>query len=159
MRPMYRARQFFRVFRRFDPDAYLAVASAYLSQEQIALFRRMSLYDQQHTVEVLRRLKAEGRTESELMQATLLHDAGKAFIRSGIGRRMANVLIRAVRTDAELAREYARHAEVGAQMAQRAGSLPAVVALIREHHRPLGREPQTAFENMLAALQRADEAV
>ena len=157
MRPMYRARQFFRVFRRFDPDAYLTAASAHLSQEQMVFFCRMSLYDQEHAVEVLRRLDTEGRTEPELMQAALLHDAGKAFIRSGIGRRVANVLIRAVRTDADFAREYARHAEVGAQMAERAGSLPAVVALIREHHRPLDREPQTAFENMLAALQRADE--
>ena len=158
MRPMYRARQFFRVFRRFDPDAYLAAASAHLSQEQMALFRRISLYDQEHAVEVLQRLKAEGRAESELLQAALLHDVGKAFIRSGIGRRVANVLIRAVRTDADFAREYARHADVGSQMAERAGSSPAVVALIREHHGLLGREPQTAFENMLAALQRADEA-
>lgn len=159
MRPMYRARQFCRAFRRRDPEALRQAASEHLVPAQMALFEKMSLYDQEHAVEVLRRLGTEGRTEPELMQAALLHDAGKAFIRSGIGRRVANVLIRAVRTDADFAGEYARHAEVSAEMAKQAGSPPTVVALILEHHKALNREPQTAFENMLAALQRADETV
>jgi response regulator RpfG family c-di-GMP phosphodiesterase len=118
----------------------------------------MSLYDQEHAVEVLRRLESDGRAEPELMQAALLHDAGKAFIRSSVWRRVAHVLVRAVRTDADFARDYARHAEVGAEMAGRAGSSPVVCALIREHHRAPGRAPQSPFEELLAALQSADEA-
>jgi response regulator RpfG family c-di-GMP phosphodiesterase len=159
MRPLHRARQFCRAFRRRDPAAYLAAARVHLSPEQIALFGRMSLYDQEHAVEVLERLKSQGWTEPELMQAALLHDAGKAFIRANLWRRVAHVLVRAVRTDADFSREYARHAAIGAEMAGRAGSSPTVAALIREHHKILGRAPQNPFENMLAALQSADEAV
>lgn len=159
MRPLYRARQFFRAFRRRNPAALRETASAHLSPKQTALFAKMSPYDQEHAVEVLQRLKSQGRAEPELMQAALLHDAGKAFIRAAIWRRVAHVVSRAVRTDTDFARDYARHAEVGADMAERAGSSPTVVALIREHHKGLNRAPQNPFEEMLAALQSADEAV
>jgi response regulator RpfG family c-di-GMP phosphodiesterase len=158
VRPFYRASQFFRAFRRVDVGAIRTSTAECLSAEQTGLFGRMSLYDQQHAVDVLGRLRAEGHAKPELMQAALLHDAGKAFIRANLWRRVAHVLLWAVRTEADTPGEYARHAEIGAQMAERAGSSPMVVALIREHHNAPRRAPQTEFEKLLAALQKADES-
>lgn len=158
VRPLYRARQFFRAFRRRDPNAFLAVAEAHLSPGQLALFRRMSLYDQEHAVDVLNRLRRQGWRDAELMQAALLHDVGKAFVRANLWRRVAHVLLWATQTEAGPRSAYARHAEVGAEAAERAGSSPDVVALIRRHHAPLPLPPRDRLDDWLIALHLADES-
>lgn len=158
MRPVYRAKQFFRAFRRRDPRVFLAAAEAYLLPSQLALFRRMSPYDQEHAVDVLNRLRRQGWRDAELMQAALLHDVGKAFVRSNLWRRVAHVLLWAAESDARLRGGYARHAEVGAEAAERAGSAPEVVALIRRHHAPLPLPPRDRLDDWLIALRVVDDA-
>ncbi|MGB9592995.1 MAG: HD domain-containing protein [Anaerolineae bacterium] len=156
MRPVYRAKQFFRAFRRRDPRALAAVAQAYLSPSQLALFQQMSPYDQEHAVDVLNRLRRQGWQDAELMQAALLHDVGKAFVRASLWRRVAHVLLWAAR-DNPMRDGYARHADVGADAAERAGSSPAVVALIRRHHAPLPLPPRDRLDDWLIALHIVDE--
>ncbi len=155
MRPFYRVGQFLKAFRRPDAAALRAVAAEHLSAKQLALFDALSPYDQQHAVEVLERLRQEGGMEADLAQAALLHDAGKAFARTRLWHRVAHVL--APERDSRLLRAYARHAEIGAELAEQAGTSPVAVALIREHHRKVRGAPRTPFEAMLAALQKADE--
>ncbi|MDH7490579.1 MAG: HD domain-containing protein [Anaerolineae bacterium] len=157
VRPMYRAKQFFRAFRRRDPGAFVAVAQAYLSPSQLALFKQMSPYDQEHAVEVLSRLRRQGWRDAELMQAALLHDVGKAFVRSSLWRRVAHVLLWAAETDDRPRGGYARHAELGAEAAERVGSPPEVVALIRRHHAPLPLPPRDRLDDWLIALHVVDE--
>ena len=163
MRPGHRVRQFFKAFRRPDAVALRAAAAEHLSARQLALFEGLPLYDQQHALEVLERLQQHGHFEAELAQAALLHDVGKAFVRTRLWHRVAYVLARWAapqaleRRGSGLLTAYARHAEIGAELAQEAGTAPAAVALIREHHRQVKDAPPTPFEAMLAALQRADE--
>ncbi len=157
MRAVYRAKQFFRAFRPRDPRALVAAAEAYLSPSQLALFRRMSPYDQEHAVDVLNRLRKQGWRDGELMQAALLHDVGKAFVRSNLWRRVAHVLLWAARSGDAWRDGYARHAEVGAEAAARAGSSPDVVALIRRHHEPLPLPPRDRLDDWLIVLHLADE--
>jgi len=156
VRPVYRAKQFFRAFRRRDVNAFLAVAQAYLSPSQLALFKQMSPYDQEHAVDVLTRLRRQGWRDAELMQAALLHDVGKAFVRSSLWRRVAHVLLWAA-GDNRMRDGYARHADVGADAAERAGSSPEVVALIRRHHAPLPLPPRDRLDDWLIALHIVDE--
>ncbi len=163
MRPVYRVRQFFKAFHRPDAAALRATAAAHLSAMQLALFEQLSLYDQRHAVEVLERIQKAGHTQAELMQAALLHDVGKAFVQTRLWHRVAYVLARGVSPQAleskgtGLLAAYARHAEIGAELAEQAGTSPTAVALIREHHRQIRGEPRTPFEAMLEALQSADE--
>ncbi len=157
MRPVYRAKQFFRAFRRRDPRTFVAVAQAHLSPSQLALFKRMSLYDQEHAVDVLNRLRRQGWRDAELMQAALLHDVGKAFVGANLWKRVAHVLLWAARSDDLPRNGYARHAEIGAEAAHRAGSSPDVVALIRRHHAPLPLPPRNRLDDWLIALHFADE--
>lgn len=159
MRPLYRVGQFLSAFRRPDAAVLRAVAAEHLSARQLALFDRLALYDQQHAVEVLERLRQQGDIQADLAQAALLHDVGKAFARTRLWHRVAHVLAAAVAPNSEsgLLRAYARHAEIGAELAEQAGTSPVAVALIREHHREMQGAPRTPFEAMLVALQRADE--
>lgn len=162
MRPGHRVRQFLKAFQRPDAAALRAAAAEHLSARQLALFEGLPLYDQRHAVEVLERLQQHGHVEADLAQAALLHDVGKAFVRTRLWHRVAHVLARWAapqaleRKGSGLLAAYARHAEIGAELAEKAGSAPVVVTLIREHHRQVGDEP-APFEVMLAALQRADE--
>lgn len=157
VRPVYRAKQFFRAFRRRDPRVFVAAAGAYLSLSQLALFKQMSPYDQEHAVDVLNHLRRQGWQDVELMQAALLHDVGKAFVGAGLWRRVAHVLLWAARTESRPRSAYARHADVGADAAERAGSPPEVVALIRRHHAPLPLPPRDKLDDWLIALRLVDE--
>lgn len=130
----------------------------YLPPEPLALFRRMSSYDQEHAVDVLNRLRRQGWRDLGLMQAALLHDVGKAFLGANLWKRVAHVLLWAAQSDEGARNGYARHAEVGAEAAHRAGCSPDVVALIRRHHAALPLPPRNRLDDWLIALHFADEA-
>jgi hypothetical protein len=77
-RAWHRVRQFFRAtFARVRP-AEIAELQSILTPEQMALFQRMDRIDQRHSLNVMNTLRRAGHHDRDLMQAALLHDAGKS---------------------------------------------------------------------------------
>jgi hypothetical protein len=127
----------------------------------------MSDADRRHGVAVARRVAAHlGRDATRpVLAAALLHDVGKTASAFGTFARVAATLIiaavgpsRASQWTEGRARRiglYARHAEVGADMLERAGSTPLTSAWAREHHR---RENAWSVPRKIGrALREADE--
>ena len=152
-RPLYRGRQVLHALRPRIDDAELAEARLLLSGHESRLFFAMERRDQRHALEVARRLKPATGDRSVLV-AALLHDCGKGSV--PVWLRVLNVLAPSlVRTLSRLgidsARRLRHHAEIGAAMAEAAGSSPTTVRLIRGHV-----EPDEAW--MHALLHHADDA-
>jgi hypothetical protein len=157
------------------PDEIAEIESL-LTPAQKALFERMERSDQRHSLDVYYTLRRAGHNDRELLQAALLHDAGKTVLagdkpisargplqRLTVWHRTLVVLLPGIAPGllARLAvdgrgwkRPFAvhmQHAQASADLAAQAGSTPKVVALIRRHHEP---EPD---DTRLALLRWADE--
>lgn len=95
-RARYRAGQLRRSLRaRVTPDD-LEAARGVLGERLYPLFASMQAADQRHCLDVYRTLLANGCDDAEMLQAALLHDAGKGSIagaRFGIAHRVAYVLL------------------------------------------------------------------
>ncbi len=163
VRAVYRGRQFFGALRPRIDAGLRTRALGPLREPERQLFEAMTRRDQQHCLEVYRRLRAQGHDDHDLLTAALLHDVGKG--RVALWHRVAYVLL-AAGAPGLLARLAApgegrgwrqslyrcrHHAKLGAELARRAGSSPAAVALI-------GAEEVAADGGRLAALQAADDA-
>ena len=160
----YRVYQLWRslAVRRLD-DAERAAVSVTLPERALPIFYAMSRNDQRHSVTVYQALLARGCADADLLAASLLHDSGKGGGRVRLWVRPVFVLLRAFAPGLLrwLAREpetrwrrpfYCawRHAEIGADLAARAGLSERAVLLIRTHHQPGGPA---------AELHAVDEAV
>lgn len=114
-----------------------------LSDEEHGLWRRMSRADRRHAVGVGRRVQealGPATTPRWVVAAALLHDVGKLASGLGtLGRVAATVAGLAGRAPGGRIGLYLRHAPVGADMLEAAGSHPLTVAWAREHHLPAGR--------------------
>ena len=163
----YRVRQFFSALTARVAAEERATPARYLSGEQLALFLAMPINDQRHALNVLYRLLAAGHDHPHLLQAALLHDAGKAQGRLGLATRVAVVLLRRIdgRIVDQLANAggarwrralyvHAHHAAIGAELAAAAGSPAPVVRLIRGHGRAGACR---AGDDLARALHAADE--
>ncbi len=136
-----------------------AEAICWLTPAARALFKTMSLADQQHSLRVCRGLQSRGCTEPDMLAAALLHDVGKAQGRVPFWTRPTIVLGKALMPGLlqrlviapttlndrqDLARwrrslSYAWwHAEIGAQLAEGAGLSQQAVLYIRTHHQADG---------------------
>ena len=166
---LYRVRQFFSaLFARVSSDD-LREADEVLSPDAQKLFRRMSVSDQRHSLNVMRTLRRQGHSEPDVLAAALLHDAGKSAARLYPWHRAIIVLsahfapgVLAWLTSDE-PRGWRRpfvihrqHSEIGAEWATQAGCSALTVSLIRRHQEPLRCAPQDEQERLLVALQRAD---
>ncbi len=162
-RALYRSRQFFGSLRpRVDADLRTE-AFRLLREPERALFETMTPRDQQHCLDVYRRLRQEGHDDHHLLVAGLLHDVGKGRI--ALWHRVAYVLLEAwapslldrlaVPGDGPNWRQAfyrcRHHPELGAELAHEAGSSDQVVALVRA-------EDFGALGERLLALQAADDA-
>jgi len=125
-----------------------------LSADALRLFMSMSPADQRHSLRVCQGLQARHWTDEDMLTAALLHDAGKAAGRVPFWTRPVIVLVKLCAPHLltrltcypvegqNLARwrrslSYAWwHAEVGADMAGKAGLSERAVYYIRMHHRP-----------------------
>jgi hypothetical protein len=159
-RARYRGRQFFSSLRPRVDASLRAEAHHLLSESERALFASMTRHDQQHCLEVYRRLRDEGHHERDLLIAALLHDVGKG--RVALWHRVAFVLLDSAAPHAldriatpgdgrgyrEALYRCRHHAEIGARLAQEAGSSNTVIALIRDE----------GSHELQAALSRADDA-
>jgi hypothetical protein len=162
-RPSHRVRQFIGAIRpRVTPrqryDAY-----AWLDEPQRRIFESMTLRDQQHGIDVWRRVRASTDSDDwRLFAAALLHDCGKGRVE--LWQRVVHVVLAAgapwllhgiaSASGAPWRQAFWRlvhHPELGAAMVARAGGDADVVRMIREQEaaRPDAR---------LALLQAADEA-
>jgi hypothetical protein len=159
---LYRAGQFFRaLFARIRPEERALVART-LPPAAAALFGEMARGDRRHGLDVFYALRAAGYGDRALLEAALLHDAGKTAAGLTVFHRVAVVLLDIAHPSlvARLAGDgvgwrapfasHLRHAEIGAAKALSAGCSPETAELIRRHHAP------TADSDELAALQRAD---
>ncbi|MDE3095434.1 MAG: HD domain-containing protein [Chloroflexota bacterium] len=162
-RAAHRLRQFFgalrpRVAPRARYDAY-----AWLDEPQRRIFASMAVRDQQHGIDVFRRVRAAaGADDPHLFAAALLHDCGKGRVQ--LWQRVAHVLLGAVapplraRIASEQGAPWRRalwrllhHPEIGAAIVARAGGDADVVRMIRE-------QEATQPDARVALLQAADEA-
>jgi HD superfamily phosphodiesterase len=129
-----------------------------------------------HALTVYRRVSEQGCEDPAVLQAALLHDAGKHDPTSGrhvtLGHRVAIVLLKSVRPGRLILSRLAEHddpeglggyllypfhlskhhAERAARLAAQLGAQPEVVSLIVNHHSRSHADPA------LTALQAADEA-
>lgn len=114
----------------------------------------MSTLDQQHCLAVAQRLQAKGYRERALLQAALLHDAGKSQAHIAVWQRTAHVLLgdrspRLLRRLSAGAQPGSRrwglhvlsqHERLGACLAEEAGFAADVAALLRGEGRPEWQE-------------------
>jgi hypothetical protein len=161
-RALYRSRQFFGSVRPRVDEAQRHEAFALLNDDQREIFDSMTLRDQQHCLAVYRKLRDEGHDDVDLLAAALLHDAGKGKI--ALWHRVAFVMLDATSPSSldklsrpgdgsdwrETLYRCRNHADLGATLAEQAGSSERVVSLIRE---------DGTNTNQQAALHAADEAV
>lgn len=153
----YRVTQFFAATRASELDAAaLDDVRAILPPRGVQLFQTMPPGDQQHSLKIMRGLRANLYTARPLLQAALLHDSAKADI--GIAYRAAVILLNALsprllpRFASDNPRSWRHpfyvslhHPELSAALAQNAGVDPRAVVLIRRHQFPLS--PSGGIEN------------
>jgi hypothetical protein len=147
-----------------------AAARAVLSPSLFALFKRMRRSEQQHSLRVMRTLRARGYDQPDLLTAALLHDSGKARHPLTVFGRTVAVLVRAI-----LPKAFARWSEAeprgwrrpfavavqhpawSAEDMASAGASDLAVTLARRHQDRVIGTPGTEEDRLLAALQAADD--
>lgn len=92
---IHRVRQGLRALFAFSQHVDYALASRYLSAEQLRLFRQMRRGEQLHSLNVLRGVLAQGDTPPDLATAALLHDVGKIRYPLRLWQKTVAVLTRA----------------------------------------------------------------
>ncbi|HKV84108.1 MAG TPA: hypothetical protein VJN88_06095 [Ktedonobacterales bacterium] len=161
---LYRVYQLWRSVAARPLDAEdRAIVAATLPEAARPIFYAMSRNDQRHSLTVYRALLVRGCVDADLLAAALLHDSGKGGGRVRLWVRPVFVLLRAfapgllrwlarapeTRWRRPFYRAW-RHADIGADLAARAGLSERAVLYIRTHHQSDGPA---------AALHAVDEAV
>jgi hypothetical protein len=166
---LYRVRQFTLALGAQAAHRRVEDLAQHLDTRQQTLFRQMSSMDQHHCLAVFRSVREAGHSDPPLLQAALIHDAGKSLGPVGIKHRVSAVLAKALfpswweNTHSEPGSRlyafhvYRNHAQLGAELAARAGCSSEVVWLVA-HHEDAQIEGQATDKRgrMLAALQAAD---
>lgn len=169
----YRVRQFLASLWPQITPGEQAELSRWLPPPAVALFQRMVLRDQRHSLDVLHRLQPSAADQPDLLAAALLHDVAKTAQpgrRVRLHHRVLVVLMEAARPGwaQQVARNdpaswrypfylHLHHPELGAQLAEEAGCSALTAGLIRRHQVKLTRPPRDEFEHLLVLLQQADD--
>ena len=161
-RGAHRIRQFFGALRPHVGPAGRADAYRCLNEAQRAVFASMMLRDQQHGIEVFRRVRAAAGDDPPLFAAALLHDCGKG--RVALWQRVVHVVfgVLAPSLRRRIASEHGapwrqafwrllHHPEIGAGIVAQTGADPDTIRMIRE-------QDAESPDQRLALLQAADEA-
>ena len=166
---LYRIQQGLRALTAYTRSVDLETARAYLSPPLMGLFEHMRRSEQQHSLKVLRALRAAGHTHPDLMAAALLHDVGKSRAPYHLWDRVLVVL--ASRLLPGFVDRWGRGAPIGwrrpfavaaqhptwgAEMVRAAGGSPNLVELIARHQDRLDGPPATEIERLLVALKWTD---
>ena len=140
-----RVRQFrAHLFASVRPQERLDLA-AWTTPTQLCIFDAMHVADRRHGLDVVASLRAQGVTESDVLVAGLIHDAGKG--RTGVWPRVAWTLgerhgswvwrVAGLLPGFRAALARLRdHADLSADMAAAAGCSPLTVELIRHQSAP-----------------------
>ena len=146
-----------------------ALVAEILPPALAALFGRMAVGEQFHSLKVMRWLRAHGHGQPELLQAALLHDVGKSVAPINLIERVEAVLVRWLWPGA-----YARwaqaaprgwrkpfvtavqHPDWGADLAAQAGASARVIYLIRRHQ-TFADPPVTDEDGLVDLLQQAEK--
>jgi hypothetical protein len=155
----YRIRQLRRSLRPIvSPDERIE-AHRVLGEHLHPLFDSMQAADQRHCLDVYRKLVASGCTDSEMLQAALIHDAGKgqlAGARFGVRHRVAYVALeRAPRVLNRLARHNRglgslhAHSQKTLDLAREYGASDGVLHLLTEMD---ARPPSDERARLLKAM-------
>jgi hypothetical protein len=156
------------------------VTSILPAANQQQLFARMSPNDQRHALAVARSLQQAGYHNRALLQAALLHDVAKSLGQPIIHRVLIVLLeafwpaaLKRLSIPSSPTRErgepgegwwrrpfmiHAQHPAIGAEWAQSAGCDPLAVSLIARHQDLLSPVPTGPEDELLAALQWADNS-
>ena len=167
----YRIRQFKQALLPPSGSVATAQVSSHLTPPQLALFRQLQPSEQWHAYTVMQRLKQSRHENRDLLTAALLHDIGKIFYPLNLWERVLIVLGRRFlpgrfkRWGQEPPVGFykafavsARHAQWGADLADRAGASQLTVALIREHEESCTEKTSTRLGRYLQMLQQADDS-
>jgi hypothetical protein len=157
-----RGRRFFGTLCPRLSSTDLAEARSVLGPAAMPLFAQMSRADQWHALKVYRRIRQAGYSDSDLLRAALLHDAGKSAAPLSVWHRVLVDLgetfwpraldritasgPRGLRRTLAVGR---RHSEIGAGQAAAAGLSSRVVALI-------AGDPDPALAPLLDVLREHD---
>jgi putative nucleotidyltransferase with HDIG domain len=169
-RLVYRFGQFRRHLGSRVVEAELVEARKILTSAQMELFLQMSAGEQAHSLEVLRRLEAQGETDPDLQAAALLHDAGKTHRPLRLWERVWIVLgggfLRRVAASEGLEQlpwwqkplaVAEQHPAWGAELARAAGCSPRAASLIRRHQEKGMLNLQAEEDVLLRKLQAVDD--
>jgi putative nucleotidyltransferase with HDIG domain len=174
---LYRSGQFFAALLGRVSDEQMNEARDVLGPSLYGLFEGMPAQYRHHMLTVYRRLLQAGCDDRAVLQAALLHDAGKHDPTGGryvsLPYRVAIVLLKATGPGKTLLGRLAQapsgghnvrrmgwrypfylskhHAQLGAECAAQYGASPEVVQLIAHHH------SHDHHDERLTALQAADE--
>ncbi len=170
-RVRYRVQQFLAALHAHVTPAEVAALHGVLPAAGLALFCRMPVADQRHSLDVCAALRQQGYADPDLLAAALLHDVAKAG-HIHLWHRVALVLLKSnapgQRVLARLARPVptrslrypfyvsVHHPTLGAQQALAAGCSSRTAWLIAHHQTPI-TAPQSADQALLAALQKVDD--
>jgi hypothetical protein len=160
---VHRVAQFVAHVRARVEPFEAAFARRVLTDEAWSLFTAMPVADRRHALDVATRLTAAGLDDPDLLTAALLHDAAKGG-HMRLWHRVAGVLLEAAspRLLRRLASRdpgswrhpfhlYVHHGPMSADLAERAGCPPRVVAFMRG-------SVGAADVRLLHALRAADDA-
>ena len=166
----YRTRQFWNTLTTAPAQPDLDQARLLLNQDLFALFQSLQTGEQAHALQVYNKIKKNGSTNQDLLQAALLHDIGKARIHLNILDRVVIVLTRALLP--EKVQQWGhgeptgwrrpfvvaeQHPAWGADMATVHGASPMTVNLIRRHQEVLSEQVSSLEDKLLIKLQEADD--
>jgi len=167
----YRLWQFWQSLKRPPDIIEWKKVGNLLSPQELILFQRLPIPDQNHSLRVLKSLQAAGETDLDLQKSALLHDIGKSLHPLDRWERVFAVLILGLLPGK--AREWGKleprglhralavihqHPAWGAEMLREAGSSQRVIDLVRFHERQeiTGLLDQGGLE-LLQKLQNADD--
>ncbi|MEZ4619514.1 MAG: HD domain-containing protein [Caldilineaceae bacterium] len=172
---IYRLRQFWHGFQATVTEDELALAAGLLTPAAFALFRRLPIDGQRHSLNVLQTLYGAGVVPDPLAVAALLHDVGKAAAAEAgleitlwwrgplvLLETFAPTLLRRLMVDRPdagwryLFYVHQEHPQIGAAWAKNADCSELSCWLIAHHQDKLAGEPQDQRTALLQRLQWAD---
>lgn len=181
-RVRYRSRQFWRMLRESSAPVDVMQVRNVLGPQLTGLFLKMHPAEQAHSFRVYRALADAGETDSDLLTAALLHDAGKSKSPLSLWERTAVVIARKLAPavvrkwgqapgpgGGSFPKTGLRHAFLvaeqhpiwGAELAAEAGASPLTCLLIRRHQDilPDGDQDEdgSTVNGLLRKLQLMDD--
>jgi hypothetical protein len=172
MTARYRIQQGLRALFAFSRPVDRELAAQYLTPDLLACFDTMRRGEQQHSLNVLRQLLAEGSIPDDLGVAALLHDVGKSRYPFPVWEKTLVVVVRAftpglfARLSAgsqanRLCRPFVlsvHHPAWSAEIARSARASERAVWLIAHHADHAAQWSQHPHVQLLKRLQAADDA-